>query len=781
MKYKVIIVLLLLIGQKAFLQNAYQRVRIDLQTYDISTIASTGICIDHADYRKGTYIIADLSYQEVKTLEKAGIAYVTEVKDLKKFYKAQLKQEPSNRAITYENACRQPKNYPTPNYFKLGSMGGYFTYEEYLAAMDSMVKLYPDLITIADTLAYRTHEGRPILCFVIGDKDSMNEPKLLYNAIHHAREPASLSNIIFYMWYLLERYSIDPEVKYLVDNTQMYFVPCINPDGYIYNENTDPDGGGLWRKNRRNHGGHYGVDLNRNYGFNWGFNNQGSSSSSQSETYRGDSAFSEPETKSMRALCLANNFKIALNYHTYGDLLIYPWGYDYSLYTPDSMEFVEMSRLLTRDNRFKYGTGDQTVGYLTNGDSDDWMYGEQNEKTKIFSMTPELGPRRYGFWPPSSEIIPICKTAMHQNLMAAHMLLGYAQLKDHSSTYLDNKIGYLNYRVKTWGLTDSMNYTFEFVPITHNISFPNSNKVYDNVKSFDAILDSVAYNIETEAVDESIVFEVIVSNGKYEYRDTITKHYVEHFLAFYDPFNNLDNWIVNNGLWGIDSNFLHSNPNQNYYNTNENSSITTKNIISLKQAQTAFLQLNLKWDIEANFDYLQIQISTDNINWTSLCGKYSRQGGQDQAQNEPLYDGSSNGFVWEEINLNDYVGQNIYLRLYLRSDYGVSAAGIAINELLLSVTGDTSIAINEIENGYYLSQNYPNPANGYTYINYAVKDIQDCTLNLYDVTGKLCLSKSINQRNGHIIIQTANLGKGLYKYCIEDKAGRSEIKSLIIP
>ena len=140
-----------------------------------------------------------------------------------------------------------------------------------------------------------------MLC--IGDKDSMNEPKLLYNAIHHAREPASLSNIIFYMWYLLERYSIDPEVKYLVDNTQMYFVPCINPDGYIYNENTDPDGGGLWRKNRRNHGGHYGVDLNRNYGFNWGFNNQGSSSSSQSETYRGDSAFLNQKLN-LCALCL---------------------------------------------------------------------------------------------------------------------------------------------------------------------------------------------------------------------------------------------------------------------------------------------------------------------------------------------------------------------------------------------------------------------------------------------------------------------------------------------
>jgi murein tripeptide amidase MpaA len=67
------------------------------------------------------------------------------------------------------------------------------------------------------------------------------------------------------MWYLLENYGTNDEVTYLVNNHQLYFVPCINPDGYVYNQTTNPNGGGMWRKNRRNNGGGvYGVDLNQN-------------------------------------------------------------------------------------------------------------------------------------------------------------------------------------------------------------------------------------------------------------------------------------------------------------------------------------------------------------------------------------------------------------------------------------------------------------------------------------------------------------------------------------
>ncbi len=115
----------------------------------------------------------------------------------------------------------------------------------------------------------------------ISDNPNVNEtePEVLYTALHHAREPVGAMQMLFYMYYLLENYDNDPFIQALVDNTEMYFVPVVNPDGYVYNQTTNPNGGGMWRKNRRNNGsaGLYGSDLNRNYGYMWGYDNNGSS------------------------------------------------------------------------------------------------------------------------------------------------------------------------------------------------------------------------------------------------------------------------------------------------------------------------------------------------------------------------------------------------------------------------------------------------------------------------------------------------------------------------
>ena len=118
-----------------------------------------------------------------------------------------------------------------------------------LDALDDMAIQYPTLITPRTGIStFMTHENRPIYHVKISDNpmtDDATEPNVLYTAIHHAREPLSMTQTIFYMWYLLENYASDDEVKFLVDNTEMYFVPCINPDGYIENESNDPGGFGM--------------------------------------------------------------------------------------------------------------------------------------------------------------------------------------------------------------------------------------------------------------------------------------------------------------------------------------------------------------------------------------------------------------------------------------------------------------------------------------------------------------------------------------------------------
>lgn len=101
------------------------------------------------------------------------------------------------------------------------------------------------------------------------------------------------------MWYLLENYQTNPTIQALVNQSEIFFIPIVNPDGYAYNSTNSPTGGGNWRKNRRNNGdGSYGVDNNRNY--NYHFGETGVSSTPSGDTWPGTAAFSEPENQAIK-------------------------------------------------------------------------------------------------------------------------------------------------------------------------------------------------------------------------------------------------------------------------------------------------------------------------------------------------------------------------------------------------------------------------------------------------------------------------------------------------
>ncbi|EPB65909.1 zinc carboxypeptidase, partial [Ancylostoma ceylanicum] len=225
-----------------------------------------------------------------------------------------------------------------------------------LQELDKMATLYPHLISVkAPIHTFLTWENRPIYHVLISDHPTTDDgdPKVLYSALHHAREPLSMSQLIYYMWYLLENYETSAEVKYLVDNTQLFFVPCVNPDGYIYNETTNPNGGGMHRKNRNPAVGttNKGVDINRNYGYGWG--TTGVSTNQNNDTYPGTAAFSEPETQAMRWLVQNHRIQSALNAHTYGDMLLFPIGRTTSEYADHHDYFLALSAHLTQYNGYE--------------------------------------------------------------------------------------------------------------------------------------------------------------------------------------------------------------------------------------------------------------------------------------------------------------------------------------------------------------------------------------------------------------------------------------------
>jgi len=683
--------------------RTYSRVKIFFGDKAIRDLGSLGIPVDHGQVKKGVFIISDYSERTIRKIDTAGYRYNILIEDVQEFYKKRNRNSNANskrqkRKQQLNNKCGYQQPYSVPDGFSLGSMGGFFTYQEMLNHLDSMAANYPGLITTRSPISNdTTHNGHSIYYLKISDQPSIdqNEPEILYTGLHHAREPASLSNLIYFMYYLLENYADDPAIQYLVDNTEMYFVPCVNPDGYIYNQQTDPNGGGMWRKNRRDNGdGTFGVDLNRNYGYQWGYDNNGSSPDPSTQVYRGDSAFSEPETQIMRQFTINHDFRIALNYHTYSNLMIYPWGYEGSFKTADSSTFRNYANHITKDNNYLYGTGDETVGYVINGGSDDWMYGQQTVKNKILSMTPEVGS--LGFWPPSNEIIRQCKDNMWQNLRSAFLLLNYGRLKEQSPVLTDRINNDFVYRFQRLGL-DSAQFQLTIDPIDPVIKHVEDTITYSSLSLLQERQDTISYQLDSCILKgQRYRFETRVDNGAFTFTDTITRYYGQTQQPVADNASNTANWSTNS--WDVTSSYAYtgsqsfaSSPFGNYGN-NLNQSITLQSPIDLSNTANAVLSFWTRWDIESGFDYVQLEISTDNgSTWQPLCGEYTRAGTPNQAEDQPVYDGNQKEWVREEINLKDYLGEDILLRFRLVTDQYTTKDGFYFDRLRVTTIAQQSL------------------------------------------------------------------------------------------
>ncbi len=419
----------------------YSKVRVYITSKDdILALARLGLAVDHITYRD-TYFETAFNNRELEVLKQTGKKYEILVDDLEAEYAARPKLGPAEQQALLE---QQRKQYHAPSGFHFGSMDGFYKFNEMVADLDDMRAQYPNLITVKQSLG-QSIQGRDLWMVKISDNPDVDEPEteVLYTGVHHAREPESMALLMYFMWYMLENYGTDATVTNLVNTRELYFVPIVNPDGYVYNETTNPNGGGMWRKNMHDNGGSPdcdGIDLNRNYAYAWGFDDNGSSPFTCSETYRGTGAFSEPETQIMRTFADAHQFVTAFNYHTYGNYEIYPWGFHCTSQddTPDQATFVSFAQQFASYNGYSIGHACQTVGYPVNGEANDWFYGEQVEKPKVFSFTPEVGD---WFWPGQSQIIPLAQENVGPNLVLAQAGQTCPEITITPSTLPDGSLG----------------------------------------------------------------------------------------------------------------------------------------------------------------------------------------------------------------------------------------------------------------------------------------------------------------------------------------------------
>ncbi|MFD3723199.1 M14 family zinc carboxypeptidase [Streptomyces sp. NPDC058674] len=240
----------------------------------------------------------------------------------------------------------------------------------------------------------KTVQGKDILALKVSKnakkaKDG-DKPSVLYMSNQHAREWITPEMTRRLMHHTLDNYGKDPRITRLVDSSELWFLLSANPDGYDYTH--APDGERLWRKNLRDNNADGkittgdGVDLNRNFAYKWGYDNEGSSPNQASETYRGPKASSEPETTALDRFEKRIGFEYAVNYHSAAELLLYGVGWQVATPTPDDVAYEALAG--TPENPAVPGYYPQVSSelYTTNGEAD----GHGSNVNGIMMFTPEM-------------------------------------------------------------------------------------------------------------------------------------------------------------------------------------------------------------------------------------------------------------------------------------------------------------------------------------------------------------------------------------------------------
>ncbi len=521
------------------------------------------------------------------------------------------------------------------------TMGGYLTLSEINAAIDVIVADHPSLTSKVDI--GQTIEGRTIWAIKISDNPDVDEdePEVLFTSAIHAREVITPLVLLNVMDSLTDKYSSDPYIQGLVDGHESWFVLNVNPDGYYRNEVIAPGGGGLWRKNRRDNGdGTFGVDLNRNFGYQWGYDDIGSSPYGSDEDYRGTGPFSEPESQNMRDFTIAHDFVISIYYHAYSNLFVWPYAYN-TTFTEDEDIFqglADSGCVLT-------GYTPQYINplYPVNGGTDDWSYGEQTLKNKTFSYVVEIGGAQDYFWPPSNRIVPL----INENYLSTLFLIEVsdsveqAMVPKQPSIILEDTVDFSSYQVE-W---------------THDDDF-----------------------------NPAISYELI------EYSD---------LSRITDPGDNLDNFFSRG--FSIGFNRYHSSYSSFYSGMAYSSStymLETRFPIIIESGDN--LRFWTHYRIEEHLDYAYVAVSYDRENWLPLEGNITTNDNPNGNSIGPGITGNSDGWVQAEFDLSDFSGQAVYLLFAYVTDESIQLEGIYIDDIeMITYVGTETVVSSTIEDNFY--------------------------------------------------------------------------------
>lgn len=343
--------------------------------------------------------------------------------------------------------------------------------------------------------------------------EAKNRSIIFVNALHHAREALTLHMVIYTTIQILKslRTPVHNDIKELLRDTVIFFVPAVNVDSFTFINNNWRDDKNenilMIRKNRNidkscdKYTG--GVDLNRNYDYKFGEDETGSSSDPCSEDYRGEFPFSEPETKNIKTFIDEHpNVVSGINIHSYGNLWIYPFNFNkdkkntvFQQEHPHFFQFIKEFEVEVRkhDHFITFGNSSQTLDYPSNGEAGDWFVGAKD----ILNMDVELGnkdPDSQVFYPKASiifDVVDYCWSVMRKFLTSHRVQLSLKAL----TIYSKNRV--FNFQILNKGISSLTNFNAQL-----NAIF-DKNPQNPTYEIFYGIKDDPTYNIKLVHVVEN--------------------------------------------------------------------------------------------------------------------------------------------------------------------------------------------------------------------------------------------------------------------------------------
>ena len=729
---------------------------------------------------------------------------------------------------------------------------GYRSYADMVDDLLSLQSMYPNLMNMMDigsgwgkiyaqTIPYYQTFEHSIWAVKVS-ADVMNfhhKPAFYFIGEHHAREPISLEMCMYILTHLLENYGTDAEITHILDEYEVWIIPLMNPDGHkVVIDQTDV----WWRKNIRdnnlNHGfdsqyymgyGSDGVDLNRNYGYFWGY--QSATDDQSIATYHGPAAFSEPENQVIRDFLLSHRFIAGIGYHSYGQMVLYPYGFMSNVEAPDKVELQALAQEIASsipkyNSSSYYDAMPSWQLYPVSGSADDWIY----RSTGAFAFTVEMAPE---FIPPATSL----QSILAQNLNGAMQMLRRAEKKILMGHVYDSEtMEALAARISidlfdlhpfapppTYASSEDGSY-FRLLPSgTYQVSYfmpgyqtiQRTINIYDDRRTLEDVLlqplQSLDLNVRiTNLSDEGLwgaklVFEhdpdvyynadsqgfIHINDfpaGTYTYtascngygsirqsQDFVSQNLViklSDIPVFSDNFEaSLDAWNVT-GNWGLATSHSHGgfksladSPTSNY-TPNIDHSCKLRNSIDLSTAQNASLQFWIKQQMAQDGDFCALEYSTDAFTWKYL----------------DVFDTVAD-WQLKDYSLNSLLGQSLSFRFRIKTNdnYKVSD-GVYIDDF--KVFGDRDFSSNDENIPPHSTLIIgPNPFKDQLHIWGLDGKNSSATLNLYNVKGQKVWQKTFfNMDAGKRItcdLEGSKLASGVYILFIDIEGKQQVTRKLL--